>query len=82
VAAQLGKPLVLEEFGKGAAQGNITAVRDPWFLLVNEEVQTSLEGGGPLRGSLFWQASRLLERSLRPVHAMAKRAGSSRHPRA
>jgi hypothetical protein len=30
IARQLGKPLILEEFGKAAAEGNITSVRDPW----------------------------------------------------
>jgi hypothetical protein len=29
-AAQLGKPLVLEEFGKEAADGSISSTRDPW----------------------------------------------------
>ncbi|PRW57442.1 Transmembrane 9 superfamily member 4 isoform B [Chlorella sorokiniana] len=55
VAAQLGKPLVLEEFGKVAGDGNITSVRDPWFQLVNDAVDASLTSGGPLRGALFWQ---------------------------
>ncbi|KAI7844213.1 hypothetical protein COHA_002347 [Chlorella ohadii] len=55
VAAQLGKPLVLEEFGKVAGDGNITSLRDPWFVLVNNAVDASLASGGPLRGSLFWQ---------------------------
>lgn len=55
VAAELGKPLVLEEFGKVAGEGNITSVRDPWFNLVNDAVDASLAVGGPLRGALFWQ---------------------------
>lgn len=29
-AAEIGKPLVLEEFGKEASEGQITSVRDPW----------------------------------------------------
>jgi len=29
-AQELGKPLVLEEFGKEAAEGQITSERDPW----------------------------------------------------
>ena len=55
VAAELGKPLVLEEFGKNSGEGNISSVRDPWFALVQGSVDASLQGGGPLRGALFWQ---------------------------
>ncbi|KAL4452410.1 hypothetical protein ABPG75_008072 [Micractinium tetrahymenae] len=55
VASQLGLPLVLEEFGKNAAEQSIGSVRDPWFELVNAAVDSSLASGGPLRGSLFWQ---------------------------
>ena len=55
VAAELGKPLVLEEFGKNSGEGNITSVRDPWFGLVQGAVDASLQSGGPLRGALFWQ---------------------------
>lgn len=55
IARQLGKPLILEEFGKEAAEGNITSVRDPWFVMVHGEVDKSLQSGGTLRGALFWQ---------------------------
>ncbi|EFN54948.1 hypothetical protein CHLNCDRAFT_13801, partial [Chlorella variabilis] len=55
VAAELGKPLILEEFGKGAAEGDILSTRDPWFELVKNAVDSSLQSDGPLRGSLFWQ---------------------------
>jgi hypothetical protein len=55
VAAELGKPLVLEEFGKNSGEGNITSVRDPCFGLVQGAVDASLQSGGPLRGALFWQ---------------------------
>lgn len=41
--------------GKVAGDGNITSLRDPWFVLVNNAVDASLASGGPLRGSLFWQ---------------------------
>ncbi|KAL4450094.1 hypothetical protein ABPG77_010763 [Micractinium sp. CCAP 211/92] len=55
VASQLGLPLVLEEFGKNAAEQSIGSIRDPWFEMVNNAVDSSLASGGPLRGSLFWQ---------------------------
>ncbi|GAB4814281.1 hypothetical protein N2152v2_001327 [Parachlorella kessleri] len=54
-AASLGKPLVMEEFGKNAAEGDIPAIRDPWFQLVYGKVNDSLSNGGVLRGALFWQ---------------------------
>ena len=54
-ANDLGKPLVLEEFGKNASASQVSAIRDPWYSLVQGAVEASLSNGGPLRGSLFWQ---------------------------
>ena len=53
-AAALGKPLVVEEYGKNAGASNATVVRDPWFSLVSGAVGDSLANGAPLRGALFW----------------------------
>ena len=53
-AAALGKPLLIEEFGKNAGASNASAIRDPWFNLVTGAVGDSLANGGPLRGALFW----------------------------
>lgn len=56
-AAAIGKPALLEEFGKNANESEISAVRDPWFQMVYDSVSASLNGssGGTLRGALFWQ---------------------------
>ncbi|PSC67829.1 Mannan endo-1,4-beta-mannosidase 1 [Micractinium conductrix] len=54
-AAEIGKPLVLEEFGKEASEGQITSVRDPWYQMVHGLVEDSLATGGSLRAALFWQ---------------------------
>ncbi|PRW32930.1 mannan endo-1,4-beta-mannosidase [Chlorella sorokiniana] len=55
VAAELGIPLLVEEFGKEADEGSISSARDPWFKMVHGLVDSSLASGGPLQGSLFWQ---------------------------
>ncbi|KAL4437017.1 hypothetical protein ABPG75_004156 [Micractinium tetrahymenae] len=55
VAGELGKPLVMEEFGKAAPEARISSVRDPWFDMVHDEVEQSLQAGDALRGALFWQ---------------------------
>eukprot|EP01024_Parvocaulis_polyphysoides_P019407 TRINITY_DN1878_c1_g1_i5.p1 TRINITY_DN1878_c1_g1~~TRINITY_DN1878_c1_g1_i5.p1 ORF type:complete len:615 (+),score=98.81 TRINITY_DN1878_c1_g1_i5:117-1961(+) len=57
-AKSLGKPLLLEEFGKATDSmfdtQEIAAVRDPIYKEVFETVQNSLDNGGALRGALFW----------------------------
>ncbi|KAK9815623.1 hypothetical protein WJX72_006999 [[Myrmecia] bisecta] len=56
-AKQLGKPLIVEEFGYQVAYSDaeITAKRDPVFRAILQAVQQSLAEGGPLRGDLFWR---------------------------
>ncbi|GAB4816952.1 hypothetical protein N2152v2_003998 [Parachlorella kessleri] len=53
-AAALGKPLLLEEFGK-CGSGAQRAERDQYMLLVYDEVAASATVGGPAKGALFWQ---------------------------
>lgn len=43
--------------GKEADEGSISSVRDVWFRMVHGLLDSSVASGGPLRGSLFWQAS-------------------------
>eukprot|EP01023_Acetabularia_acetabulum_P065556 TRINITY_DN869_c6_g1_i2.p1 TRINITY_DN869_c6_g1~~TRINITY_DN869_c6_g1_i2.p1 ORF type:complete len:480 (-),score=73.57 TRINITY_DN869_c6_g1_i2:224-1663(-) len=57
-AKLLGKPLVLQEFGKGTQSmsdaGEIASVRDPVYQLVYSILEAELSNGGPFRGALFW----------------------------
>lgn len=50
-AALIGKPLILEEFGKQNGDGQ----RDAYFQAAYDAVDESLKSGGPLKGALFWQ---------------------------
>ena len=59
MARRLGMPLVLEEFGmerdNGAvAPGTPTVYRDRFLAFVQERIERSALGGGPLVGSNFW----------------------------
>ncbi|CAL5227333.1 g10275 [Coccomyxa viridis] len=52
----LGKPVLLEEFGKwikGGTSANL-AERDEFYQAVYQEVQNSAQAGGPLKGAAFW----------------------------
>ncbi len=58
-AQQLGKPLILEEFGKNVTLGNgssnaleasIQSQRAPVFQMIYGLLSSSLSSGGPLRG--------------------------------
>ena len=54
-AQELGKPLVVEEFGKAVSDENqIASVRNPWYSLVYDAAARSIASGGPLRGAMFW----------------------------
>eukprot|EP01024_Parvocaulis_polyphysoides_P038581 TRINITY_DN346_c0_g1_i2.p1 TRINITY_DN346_c0_g1~~TRINITY_DN346_c0_g1_i2.p1 ORF type:complete len:516 (-),score=70.28 TRINITY_DN346_c0_g1_i2:1578-3125(-) len=57
-ANSLGKPLVLQEFGKGTESmtdaAEIASVRDPVYELVYSMLEEQLATGGPFRGALFW----------------------------
>jgi mannan endo-1,4-beta-mannosidase len=58
-SAQLGKPLVLEEFGIGRDQGSydpasLTRVRDQYYREAFELVLTEASRGSPLQGVNFW----------------------------
>ncbi|KAL6766264.1 hypothetical protein ACKKBG_A35330 [Auxenochlorella protothecoides x Auxenochlorella symbiontica] len=51
----LGKPLLMEEFGKGVTDSSqITSFRDPWYSLTYDAATQSIAAGGALRGALFW----------------------------
>ncbi len=59
LAAKLGKPLVLEEFGIARDQGSFdptsgTTARDQYFRDVFDAVVQSASSGSPLQGVNFW----------------------------
>ena len=47
-AEAMGKPLLLEEFGKTQDS------RDAYYSATFESVEASLKSGGALKGALFW----------------------------
>ena len=51
---ELGKPLILEEFGKSLEAGDDIARRDQVYRSVQETVEDSAREGHALKGSLFW----------------------------
>ncbi|DBA99225.1 hypothetical protein WJX82_007713 [Trebouxia sp. C0006] len=55
-AATLGKPLLLEEFGKWVKNGTAAdeAQRDAFYTLVYDALQMSLSNGSALKGAAFW----------------------------
>ncbi|CAK0786609.1 hypothetical protein CVIRNUC_009823 [Coccomyxa viridis] len=57
-SASLGKPMVLEEFGKVVSSDNSyarTSERNPYFTAAYDAVDGSLSSGGQCKGSLFWE---------------------------
>lgn len=57
---QLGKPLVVEEFGKKLPShwhnmASIEELRDPIFKTTLSEVEKSILGGSAIAGSMFWR---------------------------
>ena len=59
LATQLGKPLVIEEFGfprdKGLSDpGTPTSFKDRFYALIYDAVLANAEAGGPLAASNFW----------------------------
>ncbi|DBB03621.1 TPA: hypothetical protein ACH3X3_010954 [Trebouxia sp. C0006] len=59
-AAAMGKPFMIEEFGKevhleNGAQANITSIRGPFYRKVYQQLQESLANDGALKGVIFWQ---------------------------
>jgi mannan endo-1,4-beta-mannosidase len=59
LAASLGKPLVIEEFGFPRDGGAFdpaaaTSFRDRFYRIVYDAVATSADRGGPIAGSNFW----------------------------
>ena len=69
VAGQLGKPLVIEEFGyprDGASYSleSTTEHRDEYYRAVMGEVEKDVRNGGPIRGCNFWAWSGFC----RPAH--------------
>jgi mannan endo-1,4-beta-mannosidase len=59
LAEQLGKPLVIEEFGfprDGVSYDPVstTAFKDRYYRLIYDAVESSAARGGPLAGSNFW----------------------------
>ncbi|KAK9861038.1 hypothetical protein WJX84_009430 [Apatococcus fuscideae] len=58
VASQLGKPLILEEFGRELDSDSDSArstERNPTFTQVYNFVQNSITTGGALRAAMFWE---------------------------
>lgn len=56
-ADYLKKPLILEEFGVETedSDGDRISIRDPFFTAVINEIVSSLNSGGVLRGGMFWE---------------------------
>lgn len=59
LARQLGKPLVIEEFGFSRRNNRIdmdspTDGRDKFYRHIFNEVKTSIDSGGPVAGCNFW----------------------------
>jgi mannan endo-1,4-beta-mannosidase len=59
LARELGKPLIIEEFGfprdgLAYAPGGPTAFRDRFYAIIQEHVIASARENGPLFGSNFW----------------------------
>lgn len=59
VAEQLGKPLVIEEFGfprdgEAYAPSAATAFREDYYRLIYDAVEASWQAGGVIAGSNFW----------------------------
>lgn len=59
LASQIGKPLVIEEFGYPRDGGGYDAVaatryRDRYYRLIFAAVEDSVRTGGPVQGSNFW----------------------------
>ena len=54
-AAAMGKPFMIEEFGKevhleNGAQANITSIRGPFYRKVYQQLQESIANDGALKG--------------------------------
>ncbi|MBO9622729.1 MAG: cellulase family glycosylhydrolase [Sphingomonas sp.] len=59
LARQLGKPLVIEEFGYPRDGGgydpeSATSYKDAYYKLIYDAVENSVRTGGPIQGSNFW----------------------------
>ncbi|KAL3155965.1 hypothetical protein ABBQ32_012960 [Trebouxia sp. C0010 RCD-2024] len=59
-AKAMGKPFMIEEFGKevhleSGTQANISSIRGPFYRKVYQQLQESLNADGPLKGVIFWQ---------------------------
>ncbi|MCW3838050.1 cellulase family glycosylhydrolase [Sphingomonas canadensis] len=59
MARELGKPLVIEEFGYPRDGGGYdpeasTRYRDAYYRLIYDAVEDSVRTGGPVQGSNFW----------------------------
>lgn len=58
-ALELGKPLVIEEFGYPRDGGGYdpeaaTTYKDAYYKLIYDAVETSMRSDGPIQGSNFW----------------------------
>ncbi len=59
LATELGKPLVIEEFGYPRDGGgydpeSATSFKDAYYRLIYDAVEASVSTGGPIQGSNFW----------------------------
>lgn len=59
LANELGKPLLIEEFGfprddEVYAPGTPTSFREQYYAMIYEAVEASWRSGGPVMGSNFW----------------------------
>lgn len=53
-AKELGKPLLLEEFGEWGT-GELKKKRDYWYKFIYDTVAADAVNGGAFQGALFWQ---------------------------
>ncbi|KAJ6710187.1 MANNAN ENDO-14-BETA-MANNOSIDASE 1 [Salix koriyanagi] len=52
----LGKPLIIAEFGRSSKlPGYSQQKRDSYFVKIYSDIYSSVTGGGPFSGGLFWQ---------------------------
>ena len=54
-ARQLGKPLIMSEFGAWGSSKKLIEQRDAWYKLIYDILLEDAKQAGPIQGGLFWQ---------------------------